>query len=466
MSNRSIAAVHKTAGLVATKPGVNIINGGGGSKPWEAKCCRTSLGTFSSEEEAFEAYSDECKRRGMIPRLERAMRAGNPALTEDSASPSAIRVPASKQRVTTARGTWNNQEVQQMRDAVAKQLHRENFTAPGLSLDWDGIAEALQTGRTGAAVYQKWNALHRDQTKPDEVDTTRPPRSQRERKHKVLPDDEINIDYVDQDYFDEVLDTHPRKANDTQTADTAVAKKKKRRVGEEILQERLPRHKGNAKAAASRGLRAPIRAPASRPGAAQSRSMAATTTSFSGIEYVQSDASWKLIACAVPAAVAKEPKKAIGGLQSAQLMRFDSEAAAARAYDTIVGQRVNYSLGDVVATVSFEMVGQGVHVTWNAEEEYCGEILAVDLRTNKARIKYDDGQTAWESITREDCMEQENEDAVNMRLLVPNTAVSLVGNVLDDAEAASIDVDVIRQYLSFWYAAARFPKPTAATSQE
>ena len=87
-SNRSIAVVHQTLGLVATKPGVNIINGGGGNKPWEAKCCRSSLGTFATEEEAFQAYVEECRRRGMVPRMERAMRAGNPALASNRDSPS------------------------------------------------------------------------------------------------------------------------------------------------------------------------------------------------------------------------------------------------------------------------------------------------------------------------------------------------------------------------------------------
>jgi hypothetical protein len=169
-----------------------------------------------------------------------------------------------------------------------------------------------------------------------------------------------------------------------------------------------------------------------------------------------------LIPCVVMKS--KRLKLAKGGLQSAQCLRFDSEAAAARAYDSIVGQRVNYSLGDVVATVSFEMVGQGVQVTWNAEETYCGEVLAVDLRTNKARIKYDDGQTAWELVTNEDVLDTDDEDAVNVRLLVPNTTASLVGNALDDAEAALIDVDVIRQYLSYWYSAARHSKPPAAAA--
>jgi hypothetical protein len=346
-------------------------------------------------------------------------------------------------------------------------------------------------------VYQKWARGNRKRTTVPVASGHS--RSKRERKHKVLPDDEVNIDYVDQDYFDRVLD-----ACGAQSADTEIAKNKRRRVvADDGEQEQYPSNyvpwttaeydqlfqmvkaDGSgawaAKAAAlgtsrtpravcqmyytlrdrgrgqkeersprsgttttARGRSAASRSPASPPDVAHSNSTAPTTTSFSGIEYVQADASWKLIPCA--ALKRKKLKQARGGPQSAQSSRFGSEAAAARAYDSIVGQRVNYSLGDVVATVSFDMVGQGAQVTWNAEETYCGEILAVDLRTNKARVKYDDGQT------------------VTVRLLVPNTTASLVGNALGDAEAASIDVDVIRQYLSFWYTAARRSKPPAAAA--
>eukprot|EP01043_Picozoa_sp_COSAG02_P013261 COSAG02_NODE_527_length_20704_cov_120.745462_13_plen_512_part_00 len=511
MSSRSIAAVHETLGLVATKPGVNLINGGGGSKPWEAKCCRSSLGTFATEEEAFQAYVAECHRRGMVPRMERAMRAGNPALasTGDRLSGGA----ASK------RGSWTPEETQRMHDAVAEQLHEENSVEPGPSFDWASIADALQTGRSGGSVYQKWARGNRKRSTAPVASA--PSRSKRQRRHKVLPDDEVDIDHVDQDYFERWMDA----SGGAQCPDN---EKKSRHVGAETgeeqeqeeaqqqpssyvlwtaaetkqlfqmvqadgsgawaakaaalgthrtpravcqmyytlrdrmeKQERLPQSRA---AAGARGRSGMSKAPASRPHVVYNNAGSPPTSSFSGIEYVQADACWKLIPCVV--LKSKRLKLAQGGLQSAQSLRFDSEAAAARAYDSIVGQRVNYSLGDVVATVSFEMVGQGVQVTWNAAETYCGEILAVDLRTNKARIKYDDGQTAWELVTNEDILDIDVEDAVNVRLLVPNTTASLVGIALDDAEAASIDVDVIRQYLSFWYTAARHPQPAVATSGE
>ena len=588
MSGRSIQAVHQAVGLVATKPGVNIINGGRGDKPWEAKCSRTSLGTFATEQEAYLAYVEECHQRGMVPRTERSMRPGNPALAGDATSASK---PKNGQggRATA----WTAEEIGKMNEAVGKQLQVGGDAAPtSRSFDWEGIAETLQTHRTGPAVRQKWVLLNRSEDVFERVDTTVPPtatRSKRERKHRVLPDDEINIDLIDHGYFEAALQasrdshtadmrgtTRPRKQQRTATAAAAAAAAEPPIALQEAREEGLSMKgapwtddeisrlvqmvgadgtgKWAAKATAlgtgrtrravcqmyysvnglgqtrtaqlSRDANAdavvPVAAPAvstkaddtpalaekhdvgrtaSAPTASGSTSAASsprqqaaaikssqsdsslnpsgdasTATSFSGIEYARATSSWRLISGALPPS-----KDHSSSSQAAQMrnIRFETEAVAARAYDTIVGQHVNYTLGDVVRSVSFDMVGQGVQAQWNAEETYSGEIVAVDLRTNKARVKYDDGQIAWESIHVVDedssgtdgSSKRGEDDAVVMRLLLANTAVTAsVGGDLDkvslEAAAVSVDdADVIRQYLSFWFTNAKVstpPSPNAA----
>lgn len=85
-SERSIAAVYEVTGLAAKMPGVNIINAGRTPRPWEAKVRRESLGTYSTEEEAYEVYASACRARGMTPRTERTIRLGNPLLLVSGAN--------------------------------------------------------------------------------------------------------------------------------------------------------------------------------------------------------------------------------------------------------------------------------------------------------------------------------------------------------------------------------------------
>lgn len=173
--------------------------------------------------------------------------------------------------------------------------------------------------------------------------------------------------------------------------------------------------------------------------AARSHTPPPVRSDFGGIEWVASTAAWRL----------KGPFA-----EEVMVLRFKDERAAARGYDVAVGQWVNFTLGYEEATVTYEMIGQGAQARWNAEEAYCGEVAAVDLRTNKAMIRYDDGQEGWEKVVASEDGVEQGDDTILLRMLAPNSAadVTLRQENLEEVKAALVEVDkpLIVQYLAFW----------------
>lgn len=209
-AGRSIAAVYEETGLVATRPGVNIINGGRGDRPWEAKVGRESLGTYACEEEAYEAYASACRSRGMKAKTERTFRPGNPMLVapgsegEAAAAPAAPSGSAPEPSATAgAYKPWTARELEQIRSLVAQQKAAHPGKLSDWRCNWAAIAGALPTPRGPMAVYQRW-MVEQQKLKPkkEPVSMENARTSKRERKKTNLGDDYLDIDYLDQSYFD------------------------------------------------------------------------------------------------------------------------------------------------------------------------------------------------------------------------------------------------------------------------
>ena len=419
MSDRSVAAA-KARGVVATLPGVNVINGGKGAKPYEAKCRRDNLGCFATEQEAHEAYVQACHARGMAPRTVRA--------TRGAASPDARAAPP----VHAGQGaTWTGDELARLRAAVERCFGKDAESYAGTET-WARIAAELGTGRTHAAVYQKWLWLGRraaSSSASASAPTQRAGKRQRKRTH--LPADEVDPDAI----VDAQVSTS--ESSESGSDDEPEQQPKPARRGAKRAAAPAPAQQQRRPAKAARASPPPPQQPtaAARPGGGKKPS-----SSFYGVEWAESRGQWRV--------------DAVGRM--AEPAFFSDEDAAARAYDRAIGQRLNFEPGEPTAVVSADMKGASVNAEWGGEENYDGVITDIHLRHNKVLIHYDDGQEAWEKVGEpeedEDEGEGEGDEMVLLRILTPS-AERLHPSVLPHKlpkEWRDGEQELCRRYLQWW----------------